>query len=127
VRIKGVAGLGNCHCDDLGGRVRQPSDNALRIGKSQDQLLVRLKDLDLRSAVFQGEDGVRQILIVHGVEHIPRLPGNADDAPRAFFKVKSLSGVDRLMGAMEVAQTEVDDTSLVVAPQGQHREALFRC
>jgi hypothetical protein len=60
-------------------------------------------------------------LISHGIEHIARLPCDADNAPRAFLQVESLSGVDGLMRAMKVAQTQMDNASLMAALSGQYR------
>jgi hypothetical protein len=79
---------------------------------------MRLEDLDVRRIAFQRKDGVAEVLISHGIEHIARLPRNADNAPRAFLQVESLSGVHGLMRAMKVTQTEVDDASLVAALSG---------
>jgi hypothetical protein len=54
----------------------------------------------------------------HGIEHVTRLPGDADNAPRSLLQFESLSGVHGLMRAMKVTQTEVDDASLVAALSG---------
>jgi hypothetical protein len=116
--VEGVAGLGDGDCDDLGVRVYQPRDDTCRIRNCQDQLLMRLEDLDVRRIAFQRKDGVAEVLISHGIEHVTRLPCNADNAPRAFLQVESLSGVHRLMRAMKVAQAEVDNASLAAALSG---------
>ena len=114
-RIVAVALLGDGERDDAHPRVGEPGDQRRRIlrcddhpGRGADHPAVGARSVDRR-------DGVEPVLRTQRIAGVGRAQGDAEDAPAGIFGEQRV-GVDRLMGAMEGADPEMDDAGGDGAP-----------
>nr|WP_255676108.1 hypothetical protein [Pseudonocardia sp. ICBG1142] len=123
-RVERVAVLGHRERDDPGAgggqrgqhRVRLPGgDPHPGVHGRDDGALPRRGDLD---------DGVAQVLGDHGVGDGGAARRHAQDPPGPVGRVERGGGVHGLVGAVEVGQSEVDDSGVLPGRHGPHQSVI---